>query len=107
MGSVSPGASSVMLLTTSSSLSSSVEGVWKRVWYRSMSRGHCGVVHPRRLRSISPMIILDCRLGLTNSSIFLLFWSLLRHIHKVTLPVMGIFLPSAYLRQGSCQSVSL
>merc|ERR1712047_95319 len=53
------------------------------------------------------MITLDCRLGLTNSSIFLLFWSLLRHIHKVTLPVMGIFLPSAYLRQGSCQSVSL
>merc|ERR1711973_166013 len=96
-----------MLLITSSSLSSAVEGLWKSVWERSMSKGHCGLVHPRRLRSIKPMIIFDLRFGVMNRSTFLLFWSLLRRIHRLVLPEMGIFLPSAYLKLGSCHSVSL
>merc|ERR1711994_17822 len=79
----------------------------KGVWNRSMSRGHAGVIHPRRLRSIRPMIILELRVGVTNSSTFLLFWFSLRLIQRVALPEIGILLPSGYLRHGSCHSESL
>merc|ERR1712122_460895 len=72
-----------------------------------MSKGHAGVVHPRRLRSMRPIIILEFRLGVTNSSTFLLFWSSLRLIQRVALPEIGILLPSAYFRHGSCHSDSL
>ena len=53
------------------------------------------------------MIIFDLRCGVMNRSTFLLFWSLLRRIHRLTLPEMGIFLPSAYLKLGSSHCGSL